>query len=486
MAVWQDTWVALGGEIEASRDAAVAAFMAAPVGSAIGASAAVSPVLSRTQVASSGVPLTGADKTLLLKVVWAGIAKALLKHTGPVSPDDSVIIGTRADSDGVLQLSLKAVSVAWEKINYAPTGPDGAVLGANLLSNPSAESNNYGVAGGDYAPRITGWTRSSADATPATAGHVAVGPRAISYADGGYPWHDTFDQPPSAGDYYFYGGTHDPSASITTLTQTLDLSADATAIDTGVCAYDMSGWFAWFMGDPGGGLIDELEYAHMRVYFEGSGHAALTSSAEIGGRLGDAGSYAAPFRQDSTTGTVPIGARYARVVLSFNFVLGSDSNSAADNLAFRLGGLSAVGLDRPLYTIVWQTDSGTPALPVALWVKTGVADTDWSLLWRVPGFETLTTASGLLILGAKSKAKVAGTEDVLGMSMGSLGEGDEFLLQSTSARTFKHAGSPGSGFAPFALEGGQDITVTSRSLLQFVLILESGSFVWRLLKGTFA
>ena len=42
---WKDTYAELGAEIQAAKTAAIAAFMAAPAESAIGAAAAVPPVL---------------------------------------------------------------------------------------------------------------------------------------------------------------------------------------------------------------------------------------------------------------------------------------------------------------------------------------------------------------------------------------------------------------------------------------------------------
>ena len=45
---------------------------------------------------------------------------------------------------------------------------------------------------------------------------------------------------------------------------------------------------------------------------------------------------------------------------------------------------SASGHTAPVTTIVWQM-AGTPALPVAVWIKSGLLDTDWSKFWPSSG-----------------------------------------------------------------------------------------------------
>jgi len=46
---------------------------------------------------------------------------------------------------------------------------------------------------------------------------------------------------------------------------------------------------------------------------------------------------------------------------------------------------SVDGLARNPATVVWQVDSGTPPLPVAIWLKTSVPDTGWEKLWPTSG-----------------------------------------------------------------------------------------------------
>lgn len=107
---WLDTYEDLGSEIEASRQAAVAEFLAAPCDSAIGAPAAVPPQISRNTWIETH-ELSSGDKVKLLLVVWGrGIGRAFLKHIGPYSDDGSITfsIHNTGDSPPVQQLNMRA------------------------------------------------------------------------------------------------------------------------------------------------------------------------------------------------------------------------------------------------------------------------------------------------------------------------------------------------------------------------------------------
>lgn len=104
---WKDTYAELGAEIQAAKTAAIAAFMAAPAEAAIGAGPAVPPVLSRQQRAAAGIPLSSGDRAKVLTVTWRAISQAVLKHIGPVSTDNSVLISQQNDGDNVPQLNLR-------------------------------------------------------------------------------------------------------------------------------------------------------------------------------------------------------------------------------------------------------------------------------------------------------------------------------------------------------------------------------------------
>lgn len=116
---WEDTGVEAGTEVEAAKAAALAAFMAAPVDSAIGASPAVPPQISRT-VWTTTTKLSAGDVVKLKKVVNAAIMDATLKHIGPVSGDGSVAIGTMTVG-GIQKLDLRSAANYWEHVTVNPS-----------------------------------------------------------------------------------------------------------------------------------------------------------------------------------------------------------------------------------------------------------------------------------------------------------------------------------------------------------------------------
>jgi len=122
---WQDTYAELGAEIQAAKTAAINAFMAAPAESAIGAAAAIPPILSRQQRGALGIPMSSGDVAKLMTVTWRAISQAALKHIGPVSTDGSILIGQQADGDGVLQLNLRTAIGAGLQLSDEDPLPDG-------------------------------------------------------------------------------------------------------------------------------------------------------------------------------------------------------------------------------------------------------------------------------------------------------------------------------------------------------------------------
>lgn len=116
---WEDTGVDAGAEVEAAKVAALSAFMAAPVDSAIGSGPAVPPQISRT-VWTQSTKLSDGDVVKLKKVVNAAIMDATLKHIGPVSSDGSVAIDI-SEVGGIKKLNLRASSVSWEHITIDPS-----------------------------------------------------------------------------------------------------------------------------------------------------------------------------------------------------------------------------------------------------------------------------------------------------------------------------------------------------------------------------
>lgn len=194
---------------------------------------------------------------------------------------------------------------------YEFGGGGGGNLTGNLIQNGDAES---GAAGGFAGiPAIPGWT---------TDGNVAV----VKYSDGDDGITAASPGPTNRGSNYFAGG---PGNAASKITQTIDLSGSAAAIDGGSQPFTIDGWR--------GGYDGQNDNAILRVTFLSASGATL-GSASIGPVLaadrGDTGGMI----EKTTSGSVPAGTRKATVSLEFTRTDGSDNDGAADNLYFSLTG----------------------------------------------------------------------------------------------------------------------------------------------------
>ncbi len=185
---WQDTYAEAGAEVQAAKAAAISAFMSAPAESAIGAAAAVPPVLSRQQRAAASIPLSSADRAKLLTVTWRAMMRAILKHIGPVSSDGSIYITQKPDADGVQQLDLRAnnLGVPIEPPAVVSTRLYKAKKSDQKLRNPvralSAIGTGYGLNITDYYVAVDGsaYTWERIDVGPSLATEPI-----LAYVDGG-------------------------------------------------------------------------------------------------------------------------------------------------------------------------------------------------------------------------------------------------------------------------------------------------------------
>jgi hypothetical protein len=194
--------------------------------------------------------------------------------------------------------------------------PDGGITctgtpSANLIVNGDAES---GTGSTDATPVTTpGWT-SAGEAT------------ALEYGSGGYPAL-TDPGPTDRGVNLFIGGYMDAMSS---LTQTIDLSADAAQIDASAVTYALSGWL--------GGYAGQEDYATLTVTFQdGTGTALGTGT--IGPVTAEDRSDVTGLLARSTTGSVPAGTRSALVVLAMVREEGTANDGYADDLSLTLCGL---------------------------------------------------------------------------------------------------------------------------------------------------
>jgi len=181
----------------------------------------------------------------------------------------------------------------------------------NLIVNGNAEA---AVGSTDGAPVNTpAWT-STGEAT------------AIEYGASGYP-PSTVPGPADRGANFLAGGQNDSSSS---LSQTIDVSSYASAIDAGRVTYVLSGYL--------GGWEDQQDAAVLQVIFQAAGTTSL-GSASIGPVTASDRADLTEFLLRSATGAVPAGTRSIAVDLTLTRVVGVNNDGYADDLSLVLGGV---------------------------------------------------------------------------------------------------------------------------------------------------
>ena len=312
-------------------------------------SAPISPALNLNKSIAQPVdppPFSGplAPLNIVTSVVssllgWAGWGPSMT--VGPVTPIHEPVLWTL--------LAFVRREIEQTLSGFAPASAQHVaaltVDGPNLLVNPGAELGDPSLSGYSSVS-VPGWT-------------VTGTPTVIEYGtQRRFPWPTsspgpTFPAflgfpsaacaPPDSGEQFFGGG---PVAT-STLSQTVNLSAAAADIDGGAVPYTLS-------GDLGGFTIDPSA-ASVRVEFlNASGDTIGTGGIRPVGVLDRF--FLTRFLERETTGTVPVGTRSARVVVTLtdcNPVLGNYNNAYADNLSFTVGaaGLAPAPLTRPVSNV---------------------------------------------------------------------------------------------------------------------------------------
>ena len=186
----------------------------------------------------------------------------------------------------------------------------------NVLTNGGAEAGPGGN-GRTGSVTVPGWTASN-------------GATVTAYGTGNFP-SATSPGPANRGDNFFSGGNGFASSSA--LTQSIDLTMDATAIDAGSVVYEFSAWLGGFSGqadravaavsflDAVGDVLQTLELGPV-------------TSTDRGGVTG------LQFR--SGGGAVLAGARRADVELRFSRSTGSFNDGYADEVSLSLSAPAAV------------------------------------------------------------------------------------------------------------------------------------------------
>ncbi len=183
-----------------------------------------------------------------------------------------------------------------------------AATSANLLLNGSAETSQCSP-GGWEETTVPGWQITSADPVIDCYG-MPSGPTTTSPGS------------PTRGTAYFQGGSRGSSA----MTQTVDVTTAASAIDAGSVSATLSGWLGGF-----GSYDDNAKVT--AVYRNASGGSLGT--AAIGPVLAADRSSTTGMVQRTATAAVPAGTRSIAVTVDFSMT-GTQNDGMADDLSLTL------------------------------------------------------------------------------------------------------------------------------------------------------
>lgn len=268
------------------------------------------------------------------------VLETLLAPLGPGTPAQSPLLWTM----------LAFVRDEFRRIfspHLLPQPPTPSLVDdPNLIVNPGAELGDPSLSGYSSVT-LPGWAVTG---TPTAIKYGTLRRFPVPTPSPGpvlpdllaFPDHDgPIATPEGSGQQFFGGG---PVAD-STLTQVVDLTGAADAIDTRVGGVDFE-----LSGDLGGFLIDPSRTT-VTVNFMNDSGATLGSAAlrpvTAWDRL-----FATGFLRRSVAGQVPVGTRRAEVVVTMddrNPVLGNYNNAYADNLSFKVDvdGLSPATLEPP-------------------------------------------------------------------------------------------------------------------------------------------
>lgn len=192
-----------------------------------------------------------------------------------------------------------------------PTTPaSGNIYGKNLIVNPGAEDGPADTGADVPVKKIPGWTQQ---------GDCDVVPYG---ADGVVGVHDP--GPSARGKNLFTGG---PDTGKTSLSQTIDASAESADIQGGGVSYTLSGYL--------GGFSSQEDNAVLTVQFKDASGKVL-GTASIGPVTAKDRQETTELLQRSTTGKLPSGTTSLVITLSMTRAEGSYNDGYADNLSLVL------------------------------------------------------------------------------------------------------------------------------------------------------
>jgi hypothetical protein len=221
-------------------------------------------------------------------------------QVGPVSAVDRANNTgfTKRVATGIVPSGTRSVQVVVTATRAGTGSNDGYIdnlqftLDSNLIVDGDSSAAMCSHSGWEETT-LPGWTISSGS------------PSTLCYANtDGFP--DASIPGAQPGDGYFSGGARGSSS----MTQTVNVAADASAIDSGVATYNLSGWL--------GGYGSENSYATLNATFLNSSGASV-GSTQIGPVTAADRNNATEFLQRVASGPIPVGARSIKLDLSFTY-----------------------------------------------------------------------------------------------------------------------------------------------------------------------
>jgi len=213
-------------------------------------------------------------------------------------------------STGLILVVVNAlVMILLGTMHYASAQP--TVFGTNQIVNGDAEAGPGDTVFPASPPvPVPGWTPT---------GEFT----AVDYTIGfGYPTPSD-PGPVNRGNNFLTGGR----VALSSSSQSIDVSAEAATIDSGVVPYDLSGFL--------GGFGSQTDNAVLAATFrDGSGN--VLGSASIGPVTNVDRGNATGLLFRSTSGTVPALTRTIDILLTFTRNSGADNDGYADNLSLIL------------------------------------------------------------------------------------------------------------------------------------------------------
>jgi hypothetical protein len=224
---------------------------------------------------------------------------------------------------------LATAAFAASVMAFAPSSHATLLYGSNVIINGDAEAD-VGNAGTSFVSP-SGWTNSSASDGITVVTYGPSGGNPLSYP------LVTSPGPANRG-VNFFGGTI--SNQLAYITQTLDVSNAAAAIDAGLVTYNVSAYL--------GGFYDQEDQAKFQVTFLDGSNAAISTvtlgpvTQEDRGGLNGVTPGVTELLLRASSDVIPDNTRALLFTLTATRYFGTNDDGYADNLSFVANGPSDV------------------------------------------------------------------------------------------------------------------------------------------------